>query len=426
MTESHDVQAAGILRRAWLVSIGTELTLGQSVDTNAAWLAQQLAAIGIRAERHLTVGDELPAIREILAQAAAACDLIIVTGGLGPTEDDLTRRALAEAAGVELETDAASLEQIRVFFAKRRRAFTERNRVQALIPRTGRAVANTCGTAPGIFIELNGTPCYALPGVPFEMKAMFARDVWPHLRAASAGRVLRQRRLNCFGLGESDIGARLRDLMAPDRNPQVGTTAELGIIGVRINAEADTVDEAETLLGQTEAEIRARLGHIVFGRDSETLAAVVGERLAARRETVCTAESCTGGLIAKMLTDTAGSSAYFVGGAVTYANELKQQLLGVPADTLAELGAVSEPVARAMAMGARERFAATYALAVTGIAGPSGGTTDKPVGLVYFGLATPADVTTRELRFGSDSPREVTRARAAHAALNLLRLALVG
>jgi len=418
-------QSAGTPPRAWIVSIGTELTLGQSVDTNAAWLAQQLASLGIRAERHVTVADDLSAIRDALAHAADACDLIIATGGLGPTVDDLTRQALAEAADVELEIDPASLARIRAFFDRRRREFPERNQVQALVPQTGRAIENPCGTAPGIFIELNGTPCYALPGVPFEMKEMFTRDVLPHVRAAAAGRVLRQRRLNCFGLGESDVGERLRDLMAPDRNPQIGTTAELGVIGVRINVQADTAEAADALLDQTETEIRARLGKIVFGREDDTLASVVGRQLVARGETLGTAESCTGGLIAKMLTDTPGSSAYFVGGAVTYSNQLKQQLLGVPAETLARFGAVSAPVAQAMAHGARERLASTYALAVTGIAGPEGGTTDKPVGLVFFGLATPVGVTVREISLGSDSPRQIIRARAANAALNLLRLELV-
>jgi nicotinamide-nucleotide amidase len=425
MNEPNDAQAPPALRRAWLISIGTELTLGQSVDTNAAWLAEQLAGLGIRAERHVTVADDLSAIRDTLTQAAQAADLIIVTGGLGPTEDDLTRQALADAAGVELQSDPACLAQIRAFFERRRRKFTEHNSVQALVPRTGRAIENHCGTAPGIFIEIEGTPCHALPGVPFEMKEMFTRAVLPHVRAAAAGRIIRSRRLNCFGPGESDIGEQLRDLMTPGHNPQVGTTAELGIIGVRLNAEAETANAAETLLDHAEAEVRARLGKVVFGRNADTLASVVGARLVARGETLCTAESCTGGLIAKLLTDTPGSSDYFVGGAVTYSNELKQQALGVSAGMLDEFGAVSEPVARAMAIGARERFAATFALAVTGIAGPDGRTPDKPVGLVHFGLAGPDGVTTRELRLGSDAPRHVIRARAARCALNLLRLALV-
>ncbi len=425
MATQRDRQTGSVLQRAWVISIGTELTLGQSVDTNAAWLAEQLAGQGVRCERHVTVPDDLAAIRDTLRQAAGACDLIIATGGLGPTVDDLTREGLAEAAGVRLETDAASVEQIRAFFARRGREMPERNKVQARVPQGGRPIENTCGTAPGILMELNGTPCYALPGVPFEMKTMFTRDVLPHIRAAAAGRVLRQRRLSCFGLGESDIGERLRDLMAPGRNPTIGTTAELGVIGVRINASGESAEAAEALLDEAEAEVRARLGTVVFGREADTLASVVGTQLAARRATLSTAESCTGGLIAKMLTDVPGSSEYFVGGVVAYANELKQRLLGVPAEMLATVGAVSEPVARAMAEGARGAFSSTYALAVTGIAGPAGGTPDKPVGLVFFGLATPTGVSAHEARFGGDAPRDVIRQRAARTALNLLRLRLV-
>jgi nicotinamide-nucleotide amidase len=414
------------MQRAWIISIGTELSLGQCVDTNAAWLAEQLAAQGIRCERQVTVPDEIEPIRDVLQQAGKVCDLIVASGGLGPTDDDLTREALAAAAGVALETDAASVEQIRAFFARRGRDMPERNQVQARIPRTGRAIPNTCGTAPGVYIELNGTPCYALPGVPFEMKTMFTREVLPDLRAAGAGRALRCRRLLCFGMHEAGIGARLSDLMTPGRNPTVGTTAELGVIGVRINAVGDTAEAADVLLDETEAEVRSRLGNAVFGRESDTLASVVGTRLAARDETLSTAESCTGGLIAKMLTDVPGSSEYYVGGAVTYSNELKKRLLGVPAEMLAAAGAVSPAVARAMAKGAQRAFSTTYALATTGIAGPTGATPDKPVGLVFFGLATPNDVTVREIRFGSDAPRAVIRERAARTALNLLRMRLTG
>jgi len=425
MTNAGDGQPRGGARRGWVVSIGTELTLGLSVDTNAAWLASQLAAVGIRCERHVTVADQTRSISEVLRQAATSTDVIVVSGGLGPTADDVTREALAAAAGTELELDAASLEQIRAFFAQRAREMPEGNRVQARIPRSGRAIPNTCGTAPGVRIELNGVPCYALPGVPYEMERMFTRDVLPELRALSAGSVLRARCLRCFGLSEVEIGERLRDRMRPDRNPTVGTTAELGVIGVRINAVGATSAAAAALLDETEAQVRARLGDVVFGRDEATLAAAVGAQLAARGETLAVAESCTGGLIAKMLTDVPGSSGYFVGGAVTYSNELKQRLLGVPAAMLASAGAVSAVVAGAMARGARQAFGSTYALAVTGIAGPSGGTPDKPVGLVFLGLATPDEEIVREARLGSDSGRAVIRARAALTALSLLRAHLL-
>jgi len=413
------------MERAWIISIGTELALGQTVDTNGACLARGLAELGIRTERHVTVPDELQAIRAALCQAADACDLIITTGGLGPTDDDLTREALAQAAGVELVLDPASVERIRAFFAAREREMPERNKVQARLPRTARMLPNTCGTAPGIAMELSGTPCYVLPGVPFEMRTMFEQQVAPRLQATSARCVLVSRELLCFGQGEADIGARLSDLMVRGRNPEVGTTAELGVIGIRMNAAADTPQAAEALLSETEREIRSRLGEVVFGREGDTLAAVVGELLVKRGETLCTAESCTGGLIGKYLTDVPGSSRYFLGGVVSYSNEAKQRLLGIAAEQLAAHGAVSEPVARAMAVGARTRFAGDYALAVTGIAGPTGGTQEKPVGFVYIAVAGPEEVQAQEFRFGSDAPREVIRERAARTALNLLRLKLL-
>jgi len=413
------------MRQAWIISVGTELTLGQTVDTNSAWLAERLAALGVRALRHVTVPDDAAAIRDALLAAAGACDVIVVSGGLGPTEDDLTRQAVADAAGAALTPHAPSLERLRAFFAARGREMPQRNVVQALIPATGRAIPNTCGTAPGLWIKLRGTPCYLLPGVPFEMRTMFARDVEPELRTAAGGHVLLTRRLHTFGLGESEVNERIADLMQRGRNPEVGTTVELGVVSVRINAAAANSGVAETLLDETEAELRRRLGELVFGRDDDTLASVAGALLAAAGHTVSTAESCTGGLIGKLLTDVSGSSRYYRGGAVVYANEMKTKLLGVPAAEIERHGAVSAAVARALADGAARAFATDYVVAVTGVAGPTGGTAEKPVGLVYIGLHTPAETTVRECRFGSDAPRHAIRMRAASTALNVLRLALL-
>ncbi len=410
------------MRTAWIVSIGTELALGQTVDTNSAWLAQRLLRLGFRPTHHATVTDDEADIAAALRQAAGAADLVLVTGGLGPTADDLTRPALAAVAEVPLEEHAPSLDQIRAFFAARGREMPPANVVQALIPRGARALPNPVGTAPGIAITLGRTPCYALPGVPLEMRAMFTAAVEPELRARAAGGVLLCRKLNTFGLGESELGARIADLMTRGRNPEVGTTAGYGVVGVRIYAAGADEAEAQRLLADTEAELRARLGDLVFGVDDETLAQVVGRQLRALGRTIGAAESCTGGMIAAALTDVPGSSAYFRGGAVTYANEAKTAILGVPTDLLAQHGAVSAPVAEAMAVGAAARFGTDYALAVTGIAGPAGGTPDKPVGLVFIALRTPAQNTVREFRFGHDAPRDVIRQRATHAALNLLRL----
>jgi nicotinamide-nucleotide amidase len=411
-------------RHAVVIAIGTELTLGQTVDTNSARLAQWLAGLGIRAAWHVTVPDELAPIRAALAEAARRADVILVTGGLGPTDDDLTRQALADEAGAPLESDPESVAHIRAFFAALKRPMPERNLVQALIPRGGRAISNPVGTAPGLYVELHGTPCYVLPGVPAEMERMFQQEVAPRLRAAVGGRVLLQRRLHCFGLGESVIGERIADLMQRGRNPEVGTTAELGIIGVRINATADAAPQAAALLDEAERTIRARLGDVVFGRDKQTLSSVVGQLLTARGATLSTAESCTGGLLGKLLTDVPGSSTYYLGGLITYANAVKSGLAGVPAADIERHGAVSEPVAVALAAGCHQRLGSDFALSITGIAGPAGGSTEKPVGLVYVGLATPTDVSARALQLGAWSSRRMIRARAAYAALDWLRLHL--
>ena len=414
------------MRHAWVISTGTELALGQTVGTNSAWLAAQLAALGIRTERHVTVPDDAAATREVLLQAADACDLTLLTGGLGPTEDDLTRQALADAAGVPLELHSPSLEHLRAFFAARGREMPERNKVQALAPRGAAILPNPCGTAPGLRIELRGRPCYALPGVPFEMRVMFEREVAPQLRAGGQGPVLLSRRVHTCGLGESDLGQRIADLMQRGRNPEVGTTADLGVVSVRINVAAPTRAAAETELARTEAELRRRLGDAVYGRDDDTLASVVGAQLAAANRTLSTAESCTGGLIGALLTDVPGSSEYYRGGVIAYANDAKANLLGVGREEIETHGAVSAPVARGMAQGAARALGTDYAIAVTGIAGPSGGTAQKPVGLVFIGLCTPSETEVRECRFGSDSPREAIRVRSARMALNLLRLSLLG
>lgn len=410
--------------RAWLISTGTELVLGQTLGTNAAWLADQLTSLGIRPERHITVADDLPATRAVLLEAAEAGDLIVLTGGLGPTDDDLVRQALAEAAGVPLVLHEPSLEHLRAFFAARGRQMPERNRVQAMAPQGATVLPNPCGTAPGLLVMLRGTPCYALPGVPFEMRVMFESEVAPRVRAVSQGHVILSSRLHTCGLGESDIAERIADLMQRGCNPEVGTTAELGLVSIRINAAANTRAAAESQLSATVTELRRRLGDVIYGCGEETLAEVVGAQLVSARQTVSTAESCTGGMIATLLTDVAGSSRYYRGGVIAYANEVKEELLGVGRELLQTCGAVSAPVARAMAQGAARALRTGYALAVTGIAGPAGGTAQKPVGLVFIGLCTPAGTDVYEHRLGHDAPREAIRVRAARLALNWLRLSL--
>lgn len=412
--------------QAHLLSIGTELVIGQTVDTNAAWLAQRLAELGIACGRHVTVADDQAAVAAAIAAAADEADVLIATGGLGPTRDDLTRFAVADVLSAELAIDEASLAALTAYFVARRREMPEANRVQAMIPRTATALPNTCGTAPGIHARHRRAEMFFMPGVPSEMKAMFESEVRPRLAGRTGGRTIVQHTLHTFGLPESVLGERIADLMPADRNPHVGTSATDLIISIRINAEGADSAEARRLAEADAADLRQRLGAAVFGEQGETLAEAVGRLLLASGRTVSTAESCTGGLMAKRLTDVSGSSGYFRQGFVTYANEAKTRLLDVPEELMACHGAVSHEVAEVMAVHCRHLSNTDYAISTTGIAGPTGGTPEKPIGLVYVALASPVGCEVKELRLGETISREAIRDRTAKIAMNLLRLSLVG
>jgi nicotinamide-nucleotide amidase len=327
-----------------IISIGDELIGGASVDTNSAYLSTRLSERGIAAVRHVTVGDDADRITKAIASAAEEAELVIITGGLGPTLDDLTRQALADAMGVELIEDARSAEQIRAFFDRMGRAMKPSNLTQAMIPAGTEAIDNNCGTAPGIAARLGRAEVFALPGPPNEMTEMFERQVVPRLGVTGA---LARRILHVFGTGESDIGERIADLMARDANPKVGTTAKGGIISIRIVATGQTPVTADAAADKTANEIRHRLGELIFGQDDQTLESVVGDALKADGMTLATAESCTGGMISRMMTETPGSSGYFLGGLVAYANSAKTAMLNVPAGIIESHGAVSEQVAEA-------------------------------------------------------------------------------
>ncbi len=406
---------------AVILGVGNELISGQTVDTNSAWLARRLAAMGISTVAHHTVGDDRAAISAALRLAAGQAGLVLVTGGLGPTADDLTRQGLADAMGTaELVLHDESLAELEAFFRRRGRQMVPANRVQVMFPVGSEPIANRCGTAPGIAAKVDGADVYVTPGVPHEMRAMFDEQIAPRIPAAPGAIV--ERILHTFGTGESDVGSQIGDLMDRGANPTVGTTVAAGLVSVRVTACGTEADEAEKLAHGTLDELRRRLGDWVVGEGEQTMASVVGRRLVDAGQTLATAESCTGGLIGEMITAVSGSSEYFLGGFVTYANDAKADLLGVDEALLAEHGAVSEPVARAMADGCRQRLDADWALAVTGIAGPTGGTEEKPVGLVFIALAGPADTAVHRHVFPGD--RGIIRRRAATAALNHLRLAL--
>ena len=355
--------------QAVIIAIGDELVGGASVDTNSAYLSARLAERGIVAVRHVTVGDDAGRITDAIVRAAEETGLVIITGGLGPTRDDLTRQAIADAMGVGLVEDARSAERIAAFFARIERQMKPSNLTQALVPAGAEALDNDCGTAPGIAGRLGRTYVFALPGPPNEMTEMFEKYVLPRLPAAGA---IARRILHAFGAGESDIGERIADLMARQANPKVGTTVKGGIISIRIVADGETADRAENLAEKTADEIRRRLGELIFGAGDQTLPSVVGSALRTGGLTLATAESCTGGMIGRMMTETPGASEYFLGGVISYSNAAKITMLNVPPEVIETHGAVSEQVAAAMACGAREKFGSDFALGITGIAGPAG------------------------------------------------------
>jgi nicotinamide-nucleotide amidase len=410
---------------AIIMSVGDELLLGQTVDTNTAWLSRQMAARGAKVKLHLTAADELEPLTREIDQACQHADVVLISGGLGPTEDDLTRQALARAMGVELRLDSNSVEQIRRFFRSRGREMPEANAIQAMIPVGGAAIENTCGTAPGLRATHRDTEVFVMPGVPREMRVMFERDVAPWVRERAGGATTLSRVLQCIGAGESDIGAQIRDLMQRGANPTVGTTAKQGIIGIRVNAHGASPDQAQQLLEQTTTEIRQRVGDLIFGQDEQTLAEAVAALLVQHEKTISTAESCTGGLIAKCLTDVAGSSAYMIQGVVSYSNEAKMRLLQVPSDLIEQHGAVSPQVAESMAVNCARLSGTDLAISVTGIAGPTGGTPAKPVGLVYIGLASDRGCEVVERRLGESLTREEIRDRTCKHALNMVRRQLL-
>jgi nicotinamide-nucleotide amidase len=410
--------------RAEILSVGTELLLGQITDTNAAYIARELAALGIDLYFKQTVGDNPPRIQEAVRLALSRADAILITGGLGPTEDDLTVEAVARTLGEDLVEDPAVTDHVRRFFAVRGRTPTANVFKQALVPRTARVIPNTRGTAPGIHLERDGRMIFIMPGVPYEMEGMMQGYVVPTLRARTGGEVIRSVVLRVTGEGESAVEMRIKDLLA-NTTPTIAPYAKLGEVHLRLTAKGSGETVARQLV-EGERLVRERLGELIYGTDEESLEAVVGQLLSSRRETVAVAESCTGGLLAQRITTVPGSSAYFVEGVVAYSNDAKITMLDVPAELLEAHGAVSAPVAEAMAQGIRARARATYALSITGIAGPSGGTDEKPVGLVFLGLADDRGPQHRRLTFGAQPGRAGIRYLAAQAALNLLRLHLTG
>ncbi|GIV08707.1 MAG: putative competence-damage inducible protein [Fimbriimonadales bacterium] len=400
-----------------IISIGTELLLGQIVDTNAAWLSEQLAQAGVGVYRRSTIGDNLPRIIQALQEALTRADGVITIGGLGPTDDDLTREAIAAVLDEPLVLDEAEAERLKAFFAARGRQATDRQLRQAMRPSLAQPLPNPNGTAPGLYTEWQGKPIFALPGPPNEFKPMANDHVLPRLAERTGGRVIRSRVLRLCGIGESDAEAQLGDLIQSE-NPTLAPLAKLGEVHFRITARADSPEIAEQQIATIEREVRARLGAYIFGVNETTLEHAVVQQLREAGQSLVIAESCTGGLLGHRITSVSGSSEVFLGGIVSYSNALKETLLGVPRATLETHGAVSEPTARAMAEGVRQRLGGWWGVGITGIAGPTGGTPEKPVGLVYIGVSDPSATIVRSQVFAGD--RETVKYRATQYALWLL------
>jgi nicotinamide-nucleotide amidase len=404
--------------KAAILSIGDELVLGQTQDTNARWLAQRLASVGVPCVQFRVVPDALDAQASALRELAGTADLVVVTGGLGPTDDDLTREALRMAMGdaSPLVHDAEAAESLHRWFRDRGRVMPEINARQAQRPAGARCLANDFGTAPGLHATVGAARVFCLPGPPREMQPMFERFISPVLpRLAMATGVV-----HAFGQGESFLAERLGERMRRDRNPLVGTTASGAVVSARVRGTGDAADPAamETEL----ADIERIWAPYAFGRGDVTLAGAVGHELRGRGLTLALAESCTGGLAGSMVTAEPGSSAWFRGGVMCYANEAKRDLCGVRQASLDAHGAVSETVAIELADGVRSRLAADWAASITGIAGPAGGSQSKPVGTVFIGVSGPG--FSRARRFHFPGERASIRDRAARGALALVRLAI--
>jgi nicotinamide-nucleotide amidase len=405
-----------------LLSVGTELLLGQIVDTNAAFLAGKLSELGINVYHKTTVGDNTERLVAALRISLGRSDVVLATGGLGPTEDDITAAAVAEVVGVDLVEDEVAAEHVRSVTRFRGvKLMIDSLLKQAKVPKGAVVVPNPVGTAAGFIATRDSGSVIVLPGVPTEMKAMAEQTVFPYLagRASQQGRtVIVSRVLRLAGIGESQTEAECADLIADQSNPTIAPLAKTYEVWLRLTARTGTREEVEELTAPVEAEIRRRLGDHVYGADDESLERVTGKLLARDKLTLAVAESCTGGLIGHRLTNVPGSSGYFLAALTTYSNESKMKLLGVPGEMIQEHGAVSRECAGAMAEGVRRVTAADIGLSVTGIAGPSGGTPQKPVGLVYVGLSDAGGTKVEEVRLRGD--REMIKERSAQSALYLL------
>jgi len=404
---------------AEIIAVGSELLTAYRQDTNSLFLTDKLNSLGIEVRFKTIVGDDSERLTQAFRAALGRSRLIILTGGLGPTEDDVNRQVVAEALGRPLREVPEIRRRIEARFARLGRTMAENNLRQTLVPEGAEWLENKNGTAPGLWIEQDGSLIILLPGPPRELEAMFESVCLPRLARLAPAQCLRSRVYKAVGLAESEVDQRIAPIYKNYANPATTILATPGVIEVHLRARAPSEAEADALLGELGDKVEAALGDHLFSSGGESLEEVVGMYLVLRRKTLAVAESCTGGLLAERLTRVPGSSNYFLGGVICYSNELKTRLAGVPQKLLEEQGAVSKPVAQALAEGIRRRTGASMGVGITGIAGPGGGTAEKPVGLVFIALADERSTQVREFRFPGD--RERIRHWATQAVLEIIR-----
>lgn len=422
MTKNVDKTTTGDPKQkvtAIIISIGNELLNGKTINTNAAYIAGNLSRLSIVTEETLTIRDDAHRIAVSLKNSLARASLVFMTGGLGPTHDDITKKAIADLLNMPLEMHLPTLRRIEQRFAQRGRTMPEISRQQALVPAGAAVIDNPAGSAPGLHFQPEGADLFVLPGVPREMRALM-ETILPYLLERGLGKPLNDHTFRTTGIGEATLFEKCRPLFEKYADLEIASLPGITGVDLRLALPGGTGDQKA--LAEFRAGFYKLAGEFIYSEGDESLESVVGQLLKAQQKTLTVAESCSGGLLQHRITDVPGSSAYFHGGIIAYSNAIKKNLLGVRQETLENNGAVSEAVAGEMAAGAQQRFAADYALSITGIAGPDGGSDSKPVGLVYIGLATPAGVTVRSFRFGTD--RQANKLRSTQAALDLLRRAL--
>ena len=410
---------------AEIISIGDELLIGQIVNTNASWMSRQLNLANVQVKHVSVVGDDRDDIRRSLDLALSRADVVLLTGGLGPTHDDITKKVVAEYFdSAEMVLDEKVLAHVKGFFQRRNLHMASVNEGQALVPKKATVLWNDYGTAPGLSFEHAGRYCAILPGVPAEMQHLMSERVLPFLKKKTPNLAIRHRTIRTVGVGESALFEKLAPIAELEQFGKIAFLPHFSAVDVRISVYENDAAAAERRIHAAEEYILARVGQSVYGFDEETLESVIGRLLIAKQATLAVAESCTGGLVAHRLTNVSGSSQYFDRGLVTYSNAAKIQLLGVPEEIIQQHGAVSEECAKAMAAGVRRHSGTTYGVATTGIAGPTGGTDEKPVGLVWVGVATPDRVIAHKFLFTKD--RLINKERFSQMALNLLFRELKG